>query len=266
MSRSLPETALSAAPVAGTRVVITGGGSGLGRAMADAFAAAGARIALCDADPETLTGLPAGVLARPADVTDQEAMAAFLAEVDDAFGGVDVLCANAGTGGPAGPIETLDLEAWRACLSVNLDGAFLACHWASARMKAAGSGLILITSSTAGLYGYPGRSPYATAKWGLIGLMKTLAMELGPHGVRVNALCPGAVEGPRMDRVVAMEAAARGLPEAEIRDLYVRGVSMRSWVTAEEIAATALWLASPAAARISGQALAIDGHTETLAP
>jgi len=127
-----------------------------------------------------------------------------------------------------------------------------------------GAGLLLLTASTAGLFGYPGRLPYATAKWGVVGMMKTLAMELGPRGVRVNALCPGAVEGPRMDRVIAAESAARGEKETDARARYVEGVSMRTWVRAEDVAAAALFLASPAGARISGQALSIDGHTETL--
>ncbi|MEM7496556.1 MAG: SDR family oxidoreductase [Pseudomonadota bacterium] len=252
----------------GARVVVTGGAAGIGLAMARASRDAGAHVAVCDADGAAMSAVDGegGVIARVADVTDEAAMTGFFDAVAIALGGIDVMCANAGTGGPAGPIETLGLADWRACLSANLDGAFLACRWAAARMKAQRSGLILLTSSTAGQHGYPGRSPYATAKWGVIGLMKTLAMELGPHGVRVNALCPGAVEGPRMDRVIAMEAAAKGLSEAQTRALYVRGVSLRSWVTAEDVAATALWLASPAAARISGQAIAIDGHTETLAP
>ncbi|MEO1316392.1 MAG: SDR family oxidoreductase [Pseudomonadota bacterium] len=252
----------------GQRVIVTGGAAGIGLAMARAFRSAGARVAVCDADANAVQAVDGegGVIARIADVTDEGAMAAFFAEVEAHFGCVDVMCANAGTGGPAGPVETLALADWRACLSVNLDGAFLACRWAASRMKLQGSGLILLTSSTAGQHGYPDRSPYATAKWGIVGLMKTLAMELGPHGVRVNALCPGAVEGPRMDRVIAMEAAAKGLTEDETRALYVRGVSLRSWVKAEDIAATALWLASPAGARIAGQAVAIDGHTETLAP
>jgi NAD(P)-dependent dehydrogenase (short-subunit alcohol dehydrogenase family) len=114
------------------------------------------------------------------------------------------------------------------------------------------------------LHGYPLRTPYASAKWAIVGLTKTLAMELGPAGVRVNAICPGAVEGPRMDRVVAREAVASGRSEDDIRAQYVRSVSMRSWVNADDIADTVLFLASPAAKRISGQILAIDGHTETL--
>jgi NAD(P)-dependent dehydrogenase (short-subunit alcohol dehydrogenase family) len=175
-----------------------------------------------------------------------------------------VVAANAGIGGPAGAVEDISFEAWKSTLAVNLDGAFLTCRRAAPVLKAQGAGLLLLTASTAGLFGYPCRSPYAVAKWGIIGLMKTLAMELGPAGVRVNALCPGAVSGPRMDRVVANEAAARGISEAEVRALYVKGVSMKTWVEADDIADMALFLASDMGRKISGQAMAVDGHTETI--
>lgn len=133
-------------------------------------------------------------------------------------------------------------------------------------MRAQGSGLICLTSSTAGQMGYPLRSPYASAKWAIVGLTKTLAMELGEAGVRVNAICPGAVEGPRMDRVIENEASARGQAVDAVRQSYVKGVSMKTWVTAQDIANTVRFLASPSGSKISGQILAVDGHTETLAP
>jgi NAD(P)-dependent dehydrogenase (short-subunit alcohol dehydrogenase family) len=247
-----------------TRVLVTAGASGIGHALARAFRADGARVAVCDIDSAAVASVPEEILAMTADVTDEAAMGAVFHRLDSDWGGIDVLCANAGTGGPAGPVETLDLAGWRACLSANLDGAFLACRWAAAHMKAQGSGLILLTSSTSGLMGCPNRSPYVTAKWGVIGLMKTLAMELGPHGVRVNALCPGAVEGDRMERVLEMEARARRTTTDAVRQIYLQGTSLRSWITADDVAAMALFLASPAGAKISGQALAIDGHTETL--
>ncbi|GGF72763.1 NAD(P)-dependent dehydrogenase, short-chain alcohol dehydrogenase family [Mameliella alba] len=252
-----------------TRVLITAGAAGLGRAMAEGCLARGDRVAVCDVDPSAVDAFRTDhpqALAEVVDVTDESAMTAFLGRVEETFGGVDVVCANAGTGGQAGRIETLDLDAWRACLDVNLTGAFLTCRWAARVMRAQGDGLIVLTSSTAGLHGYPLRAPYASAKWAIVGLTKTLAMELGPAGIRVNAICPGAVEGDRMDRVVAMESAASGLSPEEVRALYVRGVSLRSWVTAEDVAETVLWLSSPAARKISGQILAIDGHTETLSP
>jgi NAD(P)-dependent dehydrogenase (short-subunit alcohol dehydrogenase family) len=197
------------------RVVITAGASGIGRAMAEAFLAAGDRVAVCDRDAGALAQVLAshpGLICEEADVTDEAAMGAFFDRIEAAWGGADIVCANAGTGGPAGFIEEIALQDWRDCLSVNLDGAFLTCRWAAKVMRAQGVGVILITSSISGLFGFPQRSPYVAAKWGLVGLTKALASELGPAGVRVNAICPGAVEGPRMDRVVAMEAAARGVP------------------------------------------------------
>ena len=156
-----------------------------------------------------------------------------------------------------------DLD-WQACVAVNLHGTFLTCRWAARVMRVQGSGLILITSSTAGLFGYPLRSPYATAKWGLVGLTKTLAMELGPAGVRVNAIAPGAVEGDRMERVLANESAATGRDIEELRASYVENVSLKSWVSADDLADMALFRASPAASKISGQVMAVDGHTEAI--
>lgn len=249
------------------RVVITAGGAGIGRAVALAFHTAGARVAVCDIDAaaiEELAEIEPEILGRVANVTNADDMSAFLGDVDAAFGGVDVAFANAGTGGPAGVIEDLELADWRACISANLDGAFLLSQWAAKHMKAQKSGCIILTSSTAGLFGYPRRSPYATAKWGVIGLMKTLACELGPFGVRVNAICPGAVEGDRMERVLQKEAAASNRDVEEVRQIYVKGVSMKSWVSANDIADAALFLASPAASKISGLAMTVDGHTESL--
>ena len=252
--------------IEGKRVFVTAGAAGIGLALACAFRDAGARVAVSDLDADAVAKVPEGISAHAADVASEAEMAGVFRALDAGWGGVDIVCANAGTGGPAGEIETLAFADWRACVSANLDGAFLTCRWAAGHMSRQEAGVILLTSSTAGLFGYPLRTPYATAKWGVIGLMKTLAMELGPRGVRVNALCPGSVEGPRMDRVVANEARARGSQEAEIRESYVKGVSMNTWVTAEEVADAALFLASDAASKISGLALPVDGHTETLAP
>jgi NAD(P)-dependent dehydrogenase (short-subunit alcohol dehydrogenase family) len=247
------------------RVVITGGGAGLGRAMAEAFLAEGDRVAVCDADADAVAELRAavpGILSETADVTDPAALGAFLAALEAEWGGADVVCANAGTGGPAGRIEDIGYEAWRHCIAVNLDGAFLTCRWAAPVMRRQGGGLILLTSSISGLFGFPQRTPYVAAKWAIVGLTKALASELGPAGVRVNAICPGAVEGPRMDRVISMEASARGLSEDDVRRGFTEGVALRRFVTSGEVAAMALFLASEGAGAITGQALVVDGHTE----
>ncbi|MEM9736137.1 MAG: SDR family oxidoreductase [Pseudomonadota bacterium] len=243
----------------GTRVLITAGGSGIGKAIARAFAEAGAWIWVADLDGEALEACPKGWRRTRLDAADPAAVAAMFAEIEEDWGGLDVLCANAGTAGPTAAIEDISPEAWRACLSVNLDAAFLGAKYAAPLMKRQGWGSILLTSSTAGLHGYPNRSPYAAAKWALIGLAKTLAMELGPHSVRVNALCPGAVDGPRMDRVIAAEAAQKGVPEGQIRSGYAAGTALRTFVEARDIAEMALFLASPEARFVTGQAVSVDG-------
>ena len=249
------------------RVLITAGCSGIGLGLARRFAAQGDRIAVCDADAQAVARVQADhpdFVAHLADVTDEAQMAAFLGAVEAGWGGADVVCANAGTGGPAGRIEDLGYDDWKACVGVNLFGAFLTCRWAAKVMRAQGAGLILLTSSTAGLFGYPLRSPYAAAKWGIVGLTKTLAMELGEAGVRVNAIAPGAVEGDRMERVLANESAATGVPVEDLRKAYVACTSMKTWVSVEDLADMALFLASPAASKISGQVMAVDGHTESV--
>ncbi|WP_120500513.1 SDR family oxidoreductase [Roseovarius sp. EL26] len=249
------------------RVVITGGASGIGLGLARRFAESGDRIAVCDADAAAIEAVKArfpDFIAVQADVTDEAQMNAFLGQVETEWGGADVVCANAGTGGPAGLIEDLDYDAWKACVGVNLFGSFLTCRWAARVMRAQGNGSIIITTSTAGQWGYPYRSPYSSAKWALVGLTKTLAMELGPAGIRVNAIAPGAVEGDRMERVLANEAAASGKDIEEVRQQYVKGVSLRSWVSVDDLADMALFLASPAASKISGQVMTVDGHTESL--
>jgi NAD(P)-dependent dehydrogenase (short-subunit alcohol dehydrogenase family) len=187
-------------------------------------------------------------------------------EINASWGEIDVVCANAGIAGPTSVIEDIDLTAWQKCVSVNLEGAFLAAKYAAPLMKRKKSGSLIFTTSTAGLFGYPNRAPYAAAKWGIIGLMKTAAMELGPFGIRANAIAPGAVEGSRMEGVLEREAAAKGMTRDEVYTGYAAGTSMRTFVTASDIAAMAVFLGSDAARHVSGQVIAVDGHTENPDP
>jgi len=184
--------------------------------------------------------------------------------IERTLGGLDILVNNAGTAGPTGRVETLDPADWRRCVAVNLDGAFLCVRRAVPLLKAAGGGTVINISSTAGLMGYPLRTPYAAAKWAVIGLTKSLAIELGPCGIRVNALCPGAVEGARMARAIRAEAAVRGVNEEEVRQTYIRTTSLRCFVAPDDVAAMVLFLCSDLGANVSGQAIAVDGHTESL--
>jgi len=248
------------------RVLITAGASGIGRAMAEAFASAGHQIWVTDVDTAALATLPAGWRGTCVNASDDAGVSALFAEICETWGGLDALCANAGIAGPTALVEDVTLDDWRACVSVNLEGAFLAAKYAAPIMKAAGSGAMVFTSSTAGIYGYPNRAPYAAAKWAVIGLMKTLAMELGPFGIRTNAICPGAVEGPRMEGVLEREATAKGMTRDQVYAGYASGTSMRSFVEAADIANMAVFLASPAARLVSGQVIAVDGHTENPDP
>lgn len=242
------------------RVLVTAGASGIGRAMGEAFEASGYEVWITDVDKAALQAIPSRWHACCADAVSESDMAAVYDKIAKA-GGVDVLCANAGIAGPTAPVEDVALQEWRRCVSVNLEGAFLAAKYAAPLMKSAGSGSIVVTSSTAGQHGYPNRAPYAAAKWAVIGLTKTLAMELGPFGVRANAICPGSVEGPRMEGVLEREASAKGMTRDQVYQGYASGTSMGRFIAASDIANMAVFLGSDAARLVSGQVIAVDGHT-----
>ncbi len=242
------------------RVLVTGGTSGIGRAMVRAFLGAGAMVHVAD-----LVGTPPdGASMTRTDISDEGSVDELFAAVEEHLGGLDVLCNNVGIAGPTGPIEDLDAGDWDQTMAVNVRSMFLTCRRAVPLLRQAGGGSILNTASTAGITGYPMRSPYATSKWAVVGLGATLAMELGEFGIRVNTICPGSVGGDRMDRVIAAEATATGTASDEIRAGYENQVSMRTFVDAEDIASMAVFLASPAARLVSGQTISVDGGLETL--
>ena len=249
------------------RVMITAGGAGIGLAIAEAFLRDGANVHVCDLDPDALDQLSErhpDIGATTLDVTDEAAFDQWFDEALDDLGGLDVMVNNAGIAGPTCAIEDMDTEAWRQCLGVCLDAQMYGCRRAVPVMKDQKSGSIINISSTAGLFGFPLRTPYAAAKWGVIGLTKSVAAEVGPFNIRCNAICPGAVAGPRIDRVISAEARTSGKPEAEVREAYAANSSRRRFVEASEIADMAVFLASPAAAMVSGEAISVDGHTQTL--
>lgn len=254
--------------VPGKRVLVTAGAGGIGRAIATTFADAGARVHICDVDREALASF---AKERPA-ITATYADVSNLADVDRLFddvrkhlGGLDVLVNNAGIAGPTGRIEDIRVEDWERCIAIDLNGLFYCTRLAMPMIKAAGGGSIISLSSAAGRLGFPLRSPYAAAKWGVVGFTASLAIEAGQDGVRVNCIQPGVVEGDRIDRVAAAKAEAFGITVDEMKQRMVENVSMRTMVSAQDIANMALFLASDAGRHVSGQALSVCGNLETLA-
>lgn len=248
----------------GQRVMITAAGAGIGRRIAERFAEAGARVHASDVDADAIEAFSRnnlGISTSVLDVSEERAVENWFDSALADLGGLDVMVNCAGIAGPTSVVEEMDFGEWKRCLEVNLDGTFLCCRRAIPEMKAQGSGLIVNFSSTAGLQGFARRSPYSAAKWGVIGFTKTLAIELGPFGIRANAICPGPVEGERMDRVIAAQAEKTGRDEDEVRRQFTQGTSMNRFVTADDMADMVLFLASPGARSITGQALAVDGHT-----
>jgi NAD(P)-dependent dehydrogenase (short-subunit alcohol dehydrogenase family) len=248
-------------------VLVTGGASGVGGAIAHSFAESGAAVHILDASQrhiDSFLGDHPAATASHCDVGIEEEVRRAFDEFRSRHERLDVLVNNAGIAGPAGAVEDLDVDGWDRCIDVNLNGVFYTARQAIPLLKSQNHGAIINVASNAGLMGCPHRSPYVASKWGMIGLTKTWAMELGRHNIRVNAVCPTSVEGERIEGVIRADAEKRGLAPDEIRDVYERQSSMRTFVTVDDVAAMVTFLASDSARRISGQAIAVDGHTETL--
>ncbi|MCI2265910.1 SDR family oxidoreductase [Sediminivirga luteola] len=249
----------------GRRVLITAGAAGIGRAIAGRFRELGARVLVSDIDEGAVEAARRdGLTAVVSDSASEEQTAALMDAAGAELGGLDVLVNNAGIAGPTGPIETLDSEAWRRTFDVNIHSQFYAVKHGLALLRRSENASIVNLSSAAGRLGMAGRSPYSSSKWAVIGLTKTLAIELGAEGIRVNAICPGAVNGPRIDGVIEAKAQMLGRDVGEVARLYRAQSSLGRLIEPDDIADAAVFLASPLAASITGQALAVDGNTEKL--
>jgi NAD(P)-dependent dehydrogenase (short-subunit alcohol dehydrogenase family) len=233
--------------------------------MAVRFASEGAAVTVTGTSREQLEAAAAEIvaaggrsLAVVADVASEPAVANMVAASVRAFGRLDILVNNAGIAGPTAAVAEATCEDWERTLAVNLTGAFLCSKLAIPHLIAQSSGRIINITSVAGRIGYAMRSAYAASKWGLIGLTRSLALELGPHGVTVNAIAPGAVRGERIGNVVRDRAAALGRPAADIeREFFVEPTALKRMLGPEEIAATALFLASDEAGGITGETLGV---------
>ena len=253
------------ADLTGQVAVVTAGAGGAGLGIASVLARGGATVAVCDVDEAAVaaaTGAPGIALARALDVADPAAVEGFFGEVVGAFGRLDLLVNNVGMAGPTAAAEDVALADWERTLAVNLTSHFLCARQAIPVMKRQGSGLIVNVSSSSARTGLPLRLPYVVSKAGVLSLTSNLARELGPAGIRVNAILPGAIRGPRLERVIAAKASALGIsPEEHARAMF-RYISLRSMVEPEDIGETIAFLSSPAGARITGQLIGVDGNVE----
>jgi NAD(P)-dependent dehydrogenase (short-subunit alcohol dehydrogenase family) len=255
-------------PTPNLRVLVTAGASGIGAAVARAFHASGGRVHVCDIDRVALDRLMSetpAITGSMADASAAEDVELVFEDAQAALGGLDVLVNNVGIPGPTAAVEHIDRVAWERTIAVNLNSHYYFARRAVPLLKKSGAGPSLIAmGSVANRLGWAYRTPYASSKWAMLGLMKSLAIELGPHGIRVNAILPGAVEGERMRAGLAARAAAAGIGVDTMREQELGKISLRRLVSADDVAALTLFLCSPAARRITGQAISVDGNVASL--
>jgi NAD(P)-dependent dehydrogenase (short-subunit alcohol dehydrogenase family) len=247
------------------KILVTAGASGIGKHIAAAFIAAGDDVYTCDINEDALQSAAAelkGLKTGICDIGERAAIERMVADAAKQMGGIDVLVNNAGIAGPTAAVKDIDPDEWEQVMNVDLTGTFNVTRCAIPHLIRSGKGVIIVMSSAAGRFGYANRSPYATAKWGLIGFTKTLSIELGEHNIRANAILPGAVDGDRIQRVFEGRAKATGKSVEEIKALSMQNQSLQYLVDPADIAALAFFLASDAAKSISGQAFPIDGDMQ----
>ena len=253
--------------VANRKVLITAGADGIGKVMARDFLEQGARVFVCDVSGEALTHFLSEhpkASGTVCDVADEPAVGEMVAAAVEAMGGLDVLVNNAGIAGPIAPLVDIDPDDWRRTIEVDLSSMFYCCRHAIPHIEAAENGVIVNLSSIVGHLGAPERSPYAAAKSGVIGFSRALAVELGPKGIRVNSILPGSVDGARIRRTIERHAAATGIGVNQMTEQYVSGNVLGQLQQPEEIAAMVLYLCSPVARSITGQAIRVDADHQTL--
>ena len=254
--------------IRGLRAIVTAGASGIGLEIARAFVREGASVHVCDVDTAAIARLAASdpaITGSVCDVSDRAQVARFFDEGLARLGGIDCLVNNAGIAGPTGRVEEIDPAEWDRCLAVDLTGQFNCVRLAVPWLRKSKNPSVMNVSSLAGRLGFALRTPYASAKWGVVGLTKSLAIELGGDGIRVNALLPGVVSGERQTRVLAAKAKARAIPFEEMEKLALSLTSLKEYVTPQQLADLVVFVASPKGKTISGQALSVCGDTNMLA-
>ena len=253
--------------IAGLRVLVTAGAAGIGLEIARAFVREGARVHVCDVDEGALAALSrsdATLTRTRCDVADRAQVATLFTEALQHLGGLDCLVNNAGIAGPTGRVEEIDPAEWDRCIAIDLTGQFNCARLAVPHLRKSSNASMLNVSSQAGRHGFALRTPYAAAKWGVIGFTKSLSIELGPDNIRVNAILPGLVAGDRQRRVLEAKAQQRGISYAEMERTAFSYTSIKDYVTPQQLADQILFMCSPRGKTISGQAISICGDTQML--
>lgn len=251
----------------GLRVLVSAGAAGIGRVIADAFDGAGAKVHVCDIADKALSACQKD---RPdwgyskCDVSDEEQVAAMFQAIESSFGGLDVLVNNAGIAGPTGGVDEISTAQWRQTVDINLNGQFYCSHYGVPLLRRSDNASIICMASVAGRLAYANRTAYAATKWAIRGLAESLAWELGKDGIRVNAILPGIVEGPRINAVIEARAEKEGVSFDEMAQKYKNMASLERMVSAQDVAAQVLFLCSPSGRNISGQSISVDGHVRAL--
>ena len=248
-------------------VVIIAGASGIGREIAGAYDREKCNVFVCDISDSFIQSFKndyPNIFIKKTDVSVYDDVAGFFKQVKKEEHSIDVLVNCAGIAGPTASLENIDPGDWDQTIRVNLNGMFYCLKEAIPLLKISEQPSIINIASSASFFGFPLRSPYTAAKWAVIGLTKTLAMELGSDGIRVNAICPGSVRGNRINRVIEADALEQGKTVEEIEKLYLAQVSMKTFVEPEDVANLAMFLSSDLGRFISGQAIGLDGNTEGL--
>jgi NAD(P)-dependent dehydrogenase (short-subunit alcohol dehydrogenase family) len=253
--------------ISGLRVLVTAGANGIGLEIARAFVREGAKVHVCDVDAKALAAIAKSdpkLTRSTCDVADRGQVAQLFKDAEGALGGLDCLVNNAGIAGPTGRTEDIHAEDWDRCIAINLTGQFNCARLAIPLLLKSQNASIMNLSSQAGKHGFALRSPYAASKWGVIGFTKSLSIELGEHGIRVNALLPGIVAGDRMRRVLEAKAQAKGIGYTEMEKLAFGSTSIKDYVTPQQLADMVVFTASPRAKTVSGQSLSVCGDTRML--
>jgi NAD(P)-dependent dehydrogenase (short-subunit alcohol dehydrogenase family) len=247
--------------------LISAGASGIGKVIAESLLSLGAKVHICDISESALTHFSAAnptATTSVCDVSDYTQVSRVFEDVKSHYGKLDLLVNNAGIAGPTASVEDIKPDEWKTTIDIDLNAHFYFTKLAVPMLKNNDGGSIVNIASNAAFFGFPLRSPYTAAKWALIGLTKTWSMELGTSNIRVNAICPGSVSGPRIEGVIQRDAQERGVSPEQIKDIYQRQSSMRLFVGPDDVANMVAFLASPLGSCISGQTIGLDGHTESL--